>query len=260
MAGGAAQAAGINRAELEVCADPANMPFSNEQGQGFENRLAELIAKKLDVPLSYTWFPEDTGLVPNTLGNASCDLVMGYAQGTGLIEDTNPYYYTSYVLLYRQDDGSLVGVESLSDERLANKKIGVFARTPPMSIMAINGLMGNAKTFEMTSESGNPTADMIQEIASGQLDAGILWGPLGGYYAKDSRVPLTLAPLVKEKAGPLMVYGITMGVRPGEPEWKHTINTLIAKNQADINTILLDYNIPLLDQDGMPIEGATAER
>ena len=266
MGGAAAQVSSqvstLDPSELVVCADPSNLPFSNAQGEGFENKLAELIANKLDVPLTYLWFPEESGLIPNTMGNASCNLVMGYAQGTGLIEDTNPYYYTSYVLLYRKGDESLEGVENLSDKRLAGKKIGVFARTPPMSIMAINGLMGNAKTFSLVSGSDgkNPAAEMIDEIASGALDAGILWGPHGGYYARESEAPLALVPLVKEKAGPIMVYGITMGIRPKKPEWKHTLNRLIAENEADINAILLSYNVPVLDQNGTPVQAATAER
>jgi hypothetical protein len=101
---------------------------------------------------------------------------------------------------------------------------------------------------------------MIDEIASGELDAGILWGPHGGYYARESEAPLALVPLVKEKAGPIMVYGITMGIRPKEPEWEHTLNRLIAENEADINAILLSYNVPVLDQNGTPIKAATAER
>jgi quinoprotein dehydrogenase-associated probable ABC transporter substrate-binding protein len=246
---------------LRVCADPDNMPFSDAKGEGFENKLAELIAEKLGSRLEYSWFPEATGYVPNTMGRDACDLVMGYAQGTGLIEDTNPYYYTSYVLIYRQDDGSLRGVDSLADPRLKGKRIGLFARTPPASILAMQGLVANAKPFDVRSdESGSKAAvAMIAEIASGELDAGLLWGPVGGYYAQRAEVPLTLVPLVKEKAGPSTIYGITMGVRPNEPQWKHTINKLIAESQNEINVILQGYNVPLLDDKGNLVT-ATAER
>ena len=116
---------------LRVCADPDNMPFSNDKGEGFENKLAKLIADRLDLKLVYTWFPEDTGYVPNTVGENACAMVMGYAQGTGLIEDSNPYYYASYVLITRADDAALDGVMSLSDPRLKSKRIGLVARTPP---------------------------------------------------------------------------------------------------------------------------------
>ena len=245
---------------LRVCADPDNMPFSNDKGEGFENKLAELIAEKLGDQLDYSWFTESTGYVPNTMGREACDLVMGYAQGTGLIEDTNPYYYTSYALIHRQDDQSLAGVERLSDPRLKGKKIGLFARTPPASILAMLGLA--AKPFEVDAdESASKAAQaMIAQIASGELDAGILWGPVGGYYAERSAVPLRLVPLVKENAGPRTIYGITMGVRPNEPQWKHTINKLLAENQAGIYAILEGYNVPVLDENGNLVAAAAAER
>jgi len=144
---------------LRVCADPDNLPFSNEKGEGFENKLAELIAERLGDTLKYSWFTETTGYVPNTIGKNACDLVMGYAQGTGLIEDTNPYYYTSYVLITREDDKDLEGVESLSDPRLKNKRIGLLARTPPASLLAMRGLIYTAKPFEsQTSENQGKAA------------------------------------------------------------------------------------------------------
>jgi mxaJ protein len=253
-----ARAAGV----LRVCADPDNMPFSNEKGEGFENKLAELIAEKLGDELGYSWFSESTGYVPQTMGREACDLVMGYPQGTGLIDDSNPYYYTSYALIYRQDDQSLTGLDNLSDPRLKGKKIGLFARTPPASLLAMYGLAGNAKPFEVNAdESASKAAQkVIAEIASGEVDVGVLWGPVGGYYAEQSSVPLKLVPLVREKAGPRAVYPITMGVRPNDPQWKHSINKVLAENQAGIYAILEGYNVPVLDENGNPISGAAAER
>ena len=253
-----ARSAGV----LRVCADPDNMPFSNDKGEGFENKLAELVAEKLGDQVAYSWFSESTGYVPNTMGQEACSLVMGYAQGTGLIDDTNPYYYTSYVLIYRQGDQSLAGVDRLSDRRLKGKRIGLFARTPPASILAMNGLAANAKPFEVdTDQSAAKVAQaMIAEIASGELDAGILWGPVGGYYSEQSSVPLKLMPLVKENAGPSTIYGITLGVRPNEPQWKHTINKVLAENQAAIYAILDGYNVPVVDKNGNPVTAAAAER
>jgi quinoprotein dehydrogenase-associated probable ABC transporter substrate-binding protein len=247
---------------LRVCADPQNLPFSNEKGEGFENKLVDLIAAKLDLHVSYTWLPQVVGHVATLPDDTDCDLLMGYAQGTGLIEDTNPYYRTSYVLIYRQNDKSLAGVENLADDRLKSKKIGILARTPPVSIMAMNGLMANARSFEATGDrnAAGAVADVIAAIASGEIDAGILWGPLGGYYAQNAKVPLALVPLVKEKAGPATIYPITMGVRPNEPEWKHKLNKLIAENQADIYAMLSEYNVPLLDENGNLIKTSTAER
>ena len=247
---------------LRVCADPDNMPFSNEKGEGFENKLAELIAERLGNDLEYTWFAENTSYLPNTIGTGACDLVMGYAQGTDLIEDTNPYYHTSYVLITREDDEALKGVESLSDPRLKQKRIGIFARTPPASILAMHGLTSHAKPFENTTGESQAQAAkaMIEEIAAGELDAGLLWGPVGGYYAQRAEVPLKVTPLVKESAGPTTFYGITMGVRPNEPQFKHEINKVLADNQQDINVILQGYNVPLLDREGDVIASGSASQ
>jgi len=247
---------------LRVCADPDNMPFSNDKGEGFENKLAELIAERLGSDLEYTWFAENTGYLPNTIGTGACDLVMGYAQGTDLIEDTNPYYHTSYVLITREDDEALKGVESLSDPRLKQKRIGIFARTPPASILAMHGLTSHAKPFENTTGESQAQAAkaMIEEIAAGELDAGLLWGPVGGYYAQRAEIPLRVTPLVKESAGPTTFYGITMGVRPNEPQFKHEINKVLADNQQDINVILQGYNVPLLDREGDVIASGSASQ
>jgi quinoprotein dehydrogenase-associated probable ABC transporter substrate-binding protein len=257
-----AQSDSVGTTAVRVCADPNNLPFSNEKGEGFENKLAELIASKLNMQVAYTWLPQAMGQIAQLPGNGQCDILMGYAQGMGVVEDTNPYYRTSYVLIYRRHDQSLAGLLSLSDDRLKSKKIGIIARTPPTSSMAMNGLMANAKSFEVNADRtpASPAADVIAAIASGEIDAGILWGPLGGYYAQRSKEPLAIVPLVKEKAGPPTIYGITMGVRPDEPEWKHKLNKLIAENQGDINAMLLAYDVPLLDEDGNLIKAPTAER
>jgi quinoprotein dehydrogenase-associated probable ABC transporter substrate-binding protein len=247
---------------VRVCADPDNMPFSNAKGEGFENKLAELIASKLNDTLQYTWFSESSGYVPNAIGNDACDLIMGYAQGTGLIDDSNPYYRTSYVLIYRQGDLDLAGADRLSDPRLKGKRIGVFARTPPASLLALYGLAGDAEPFEVNAgESASKAAEaMIGKIASGKLDAGILWGPVGGYYAQRADVPLSMVPLVKENAGPSTIYGITLGLRPDDPQWKHQINKVIAENEHEIDGILQSYNVPVLDEDGNLIAPSAAER
>ena len=257
----AAQSAPLAAAQaLRVCADPDNMPFSNDKGEGFENKLADLIAESLGQELEYTWASESSGYVPNTLGEGACDLVMGYAQGTGLIEDTNPYYYTSYALITREDDPDLAGVDTLSDPRLRGKRIGLFARTPPASILAMHGLVSNAKPFEVSStESPSQAAEaVIGEIVSGELDAALLWGPIGGYQAARTKVPLRVVPLVKESAGPNTIYPITMGVRPNEPQWKHQINKLLTDSRQEINAILREYNVPVLNQKGERIVAGTS--
>jgi quinoprotein dehydrogenase-associated probable ABC transporter substrate-binding protein len=239
----------VDRSQLRVCADPGNIPFSNDKSEGFENKIADLIAKELGVPVSYTFFPQATGFVRNTLNAGACDLVMGTAQGEELMQNTNHYYKSSYVLVAKPDS-PLAKVDSLDDPVLKDAAIGIIAGTPPATIMAMNGLMGKARPYSLVVDRRfeAPAADMIADIASGAIDIGVLWGPMGGYYAKNSTPPLTVTPLVHETKGPKMSYRITMGMRRGEPEWKRQINELIAKKQNDINAILLSYGVPLLDE------------
>jgi quinoprotein dehydrogenase-associated probable ABC transporter substrate-binding protein len=239
----------VDRSQLRVCADPANIPFSNEKSEGFENKIAELIAGELGIPVTYTWFPQAIGFVRNTLGAGLCDLVIGAAQGEELMQNTNHYYRSSYVLVVKPGSG-LENLESLDDPRLKEKSIGVIAGTPPATVMAMNGLMGKVHPFPLTVDRRfeAPAEKMIGEIVSGELDVGVLWGPMGGYYASRSQPKLVVIPMVKETKGPRMSYRITMGMRRNEPEWKNQINELIAKKQHDINAILLSYGVPLLDE------------
>jgi quinoprotein dehydrogenase-associated probable ABC transporter substrate-binding protein len=240
----------VVRSELRVCADPANMPFSNDKGEGFENKLAELVGKVLKIPVTYTWFPQATGFIRNTLGAKTCDLVMGYAQGDELVLNTNHYYTAAYVLTVRSDS-ALTSVESLEDSRLQDKSIGVIAGTPPSTNLAIYGLMGKVRPFQLMVDRRffSPAEDMISQVASGELDAGILWGPIGGYYAKTSKVPLKVIPLVKERQGPRLTYRITMGVRQSDANWKRDLNRIIAEHQGEIDAILASYGVPVVKGD-----------
>ncbi len=239
----------VDRSVLRVCADPANLPFSSTDRDGFEDKLAALLGETLGIPVLYTWFPQATGFVRNTLRAHKCDIVMGYAQGHELVQNTNHYYRSAYVLLYRADS-ELQGVESLDDSRLQGKRIGIVAGTPPATILALNGLIGHAKPFHLHVDRrySSPGEEMVAEVASGELDAGILWGPIGGYYAKLNEVPITVVPLTKETKGSRMSFRITMGIRPNEPDWKHQLNEFIATHQDEINAILLDYGVTLLDE------------
>lgn len=243
----------VDRSALRVCADPADLPFSNQAGEGFENKIAELLAERLEVPLLYTWFPQVTGFVRNTLRANKCDVIIGYAQGDELVQNTNAYYRSSYALVYRPGS-EIDGVESLSDKRLKGRKLGIVAGTPPATIMAREGLMATSKPYHLVVDRRftSPAEDMIGEVASGVIDGAVLWGPMAGYYAKNNGAPLKVVPLVKEAAGPRTIYRITMGLRPNEPEWKHQLNRLIEENQAAINDILLSYGVPLIDEQGQP--------
>ncbi|MBV8184419.1 MAG: substrate-binding domain-containing protein [Hyphomicrobiales bacterium] len=234
---------------LRVCADPRNMPFSTQAGDGFENKLAELFAHKLGKDLAYEWYPQATGFVRMTLMQRRCDVVMGYPLGDDLVQPTNPYYRSAYALVFKPGTG-LEGIETLEDPRLKDKRIGVVAGTPPSDNMASAGLMARAKPYPLVIDTryDSSAQAMIHDLESGEIDLGVLWGPIAGYYAKQAKSPLSLVLLTKEKSGPSMTYRIVMGVRRSDQDWKRELNSLIAANQKEINQLLLSYGVPLLDE------------
>src|ERR1700726_4286227 len=246
---------------LRVCADPRNLPFSNEKGEGFENKLAEFLAAKLGKKLSYTYFPQATGFVRMTLGSYRCDIIMGFPQGDDQAQLTVPYYRTTYALAFKPGSG-LEDVTTISDPKLKDKRIGVVAKTPPSTNMAMNGLLAHAKSYPLfvDTRSDSSAQAMMDDLAKGDIDCGILWGPLAGYYAARANPPLVVVPLVKEKTGPQMTFRIGMGVRPSDQEWKRTLSRLIKENQAEINRLLISYNVPILDEANMPITTETLSK
>ena len=239
---------------LRVCADPNNLPFSNDKGEGFENKIAEFLAGKLGKGLAYTYYPGTTGFVRLTLMSHKCDVIMGFPQGDDLVQPTNPYYRTAYALVFKPGP-ALDGIDTLSDPRLQGKRIGIVARTPPSTYLALNGLIGAAKPYPLVVDTrfDSSTDLMMKDISSGEVDLGILWGPYAGAFAKRAGVPVSVVPLVKESGGPKMVYRMVMGVRASDQDWKRLLNRLIAENQAEISKILLDYGVPLLDEKDQPI-------
>ena len=246
---------------LRVCADPRNLPFSNEKGEGFENKLAELFAAKLQKTLDYMYFPQATGFVRVTLGAHRCDVIMGFPQGDDLVQGTNPYYRTAYALISKQGSG-LEDVTALNDARLKGKHIGIVAGTPPGTNMAANGLMANAKPYPLMIDTrvDSSAQAMVKDLTKGEIDAGVLWGPMAGFYAKKSDPPLHVTPLVNEKTGPQLVYRIGMGVRRADQNWKRLLNRLIQESQPEINKILADYGVPLLDENNQPITVGAATK
>ena len=246
---------------LRVCADPRNLPFSNEKGEGFENKLAELFADKLQKKLDYMYFPQATGFVRMTLAAHRCDVIMGFPQGDDLVQGTNPYYRTAYALIAKPGSG-LETIASLSDERLKGKRLGIIAGTPPATNMAANGLMANARPYPLMIDTriDSSAGAMIKDLAAGEIDAGVLWGPMAGYYAKQANPQLHVSPLLNETSGPQMIYRIGMGVRPADQNWKRLLNRLIKENQAEINKILLDFGVPLLDESDRPLGAETAKK
>jgi quinoprotein dehydrogenase-associated probable ABC transporter substrate-binding protein len=234
---------------LRVCDDPHNMPFSTQSGEGFENKLAELLAQKLGKALAYEWYPQAPGFIRNTLLARRCDLVIGYPLGDDLIQPTNPYYRSAYALVFKPGKG-LDGIEALEDPRLKDKHVGIVAGTPPANNMAAAGLMANAKPYPLVIDTrvDSSTQAMIHDLEAGVIDVAVLWGPIAGYYAKQESPPLSISLLTNEKVGPSMTYRIVMGVRRSDQEWKRQLNSLIAENQKEIDHLLLSYGVPLLDE------------
>jgi len=246
---------------FRACGDPRNLPFSNDKGEGFENKLAELLAAKLGKKLSYTYFPQATGFVRMTLGSYRCDVIMGFPQGDDQAQVTVPYYRTTYALVTKQGSG-LEDVTTIGDPRLKDKRIGIVARTPPSTNMAMNGLLANAKSYPLfiDTRADSSAQAMMDDLAKGEIDCGILWGPMAGYYANKADPPFVVVPLTKETTGPPMTFRIGMAVRPAEQEWKRTLNKLIMENQEEINKLLISYNIPILDETSKSITAATLSK
>jgi len=248
---------------LRVCQDPNNLPFSNEAGQGFENKIAELFAQKLGWKLEYFSFPQRMGFIRNTLRfklpgeQYRCDLVIGVPAGYDQVSPTRPYYRSTYVLVYPQG-GKLEGthsaldLEALAPDKLKGLSIGVFDRSPASHWLVRHGLLDNAVPYRMLNADPDyyPGEIIENDLASGKLDAAIVWGPIAGFFAKRVSHPqLVLVPLPSEPALRLD-YEIAMGVRFGEREWRANVDRLIAENQKDIEKILREYSVPLLDADG----------
>ncbi len=256
-AGAAPGAAQQSEAPLEmidpkvfrVCADPHDLPFSDMAGEGFENKIAELFAKELGKTVAYTWYPNAPGFVRNTLAVYKCDIIMGVPQGDDLVQLTNPYYHTAYALVFKPGR-DLDEVETLGDPRLKDKRIGIVAGTPPATHMTLLGLMSKAKPYPLVVDTryDSSAAAMIKDITDGVIDAGVLWGPLAGYYAKHADTPIKIVPLLKERNNPRMTYRIGMGVRYTDQNWKRELNRLIRAKQSDVNALLQTYGVPLLDE------------
>jgi quinoprotein dehydrogenase-associated probable ABC transporter substrate-binding protein len=243
----------VDRSALRVCADPNNLPFSNEKGEGFENKIAELLAAELDVPVRYTWFPDSVGFIRSTLNARTCDLVVGTVAGNELLQNTNPYYRSVYSIVYRSD--STKAPESIDDPVLQTASIGIVAGTPPATILAQKGLLGQLRSYPLVVDTrfDSPARRLVHDVAAGEVDVGIVWGPIAGYFAKHESPPLAVMPLRIAESHLRLDFRITMGVRPNEPEWKRKINSLIRKKQPEITQILLEYGVPLLDEKGEPI-------
>jgi ABC-type amino acid transport substrate-binding protein len=186
---------------------------------------------------------------------------MGFPQGDDQAQVTVPYYRTTYALVTKRGSG-LEDVTTIDDPKLKEKRIGIVARTPPSTNMAMNGLLARAKSYPLfvDTRADSSAQAMMDDLAHGDIDCGILWGPMAGYYASKVDPPYVVTPLTKEKTGPPMTFRIGMAVRPADQEWKRTLNKLIMENQTEINKLLISYNIPILDETNVPITSETLSK
>ncbi|WP_232629405.1 rare earth element methanol dehydrogenase accessory protein XoxJ [Methylobacterium sp. Leaf118] len=237
---------------LRVCSDPANMPFSQRKGDGFENKIAAIVADELKVKLRYYWLTQGPGFVRNTLGTGLCDLIIG-TSGGDVVQPTNPYYRSAYALVMRK--GEMDGLKGLDDPRLKDKRIGIVAGTPPVARLTELGLVGERTTpyapyaFSPDRKHQTIAAEIIADLAEKKIDVAVLWGPAAGWLARQSGVPMEVAPLIHEPGRPALTFRVSMGVRQNENDWKRSINTVLRKRRADIERVLRDYDVPLLAEE-----------
>ena len=245
---------GASARELRVCADPNNLPFSNERGEGFENKIAELIAQELDARVSYTWWAERRGFIRNTLDAGSCDLVPGTTNGIEMLRTTRPYYRSGFAFVTRADGSQ---ISSLDDPVLRQMKIGIQligedgSNPPPAEALARRGLVDNVRGYSVYGDyrDENPTSAIIDAVAKGDIDVAIVWGPVASYFASREGVPLRVTLVKPQNDGPRlpMVFDINMGVRKDDPQLRDEINAALAKLQPRIDAVLTSYNIPRAD-------------
>ncbi|MCB1955328.1 MAG: quinoprotein dehydrogenase-associated putative ABC transporter substrate-binding protein [Rhodocyclaceae bacterium] len=260
LSGAALADEGMPHKNLRVCKDPNNMPFANQKGEGFEDRIAELFGRKLGVEVEYFTFPQRLGFIRNTLRykipgqDYPCDIVMGVPAGWGQVDSTKPYYRSTYVLVFAPGRSGLEGVKTEEDflalpkDKLAKLKIGLFDRSPGSAWVAHHDLVDSGVPYKTMNPNPDEYPGQIVErdLAEGKIDVAVVWGPVGAYYVKRVASPeLRAVPLVSEE-GVRFDYEIAMGVRRGEPEWKAMVERFLDENQTEITAILDDYGVPTL--------------
>jgi mxaJ protein len=238
-----------------VCADPNNLPFSNRAQQGFENKIAEVLAKDLGARVEYTWWAQRRGFIRNTLNAETCDVVMGVPSSFDLALVSSPYYRSSYVFVSRRD--SNLRIRSFDDPALRRVRIGVQlvgddgANTPPVHALSSRGIVGNLKGYTVYGDYSKPapTADIIDAVARGDIDVAIVWGPTAGYFAKRERLPLTLTPVTPQIDLPFLpfVYDISLAVRRKDKAFRDTLDAVLLRERPAIRKILDDYGIPRIE-------------
>jgi mxaJ protein len=246
----AADATG-NKRILRVTSDPNNLPFSNEKREGFENKIAELVAKELDAELRYSWRAQRRGFFRETLKEDRADLVLGVPAHFDMALTTAPYYRSSYVFVYRKDRN--LGLHSLDDPALHKLKIGVQmigndeTNTPPAHALAHRGIVDNVVGYTLYGDyrEPNPPARIVEAVVKGEVDVAVIWGPLAGYFAKHASVPLEVVP-VSPAADPNLpfTFSIAMGVRKSDKPLHDEIDGVLQRKRKEIDAILDEYGVP----------------
>lgn len=239
---------------LRVCADPNDLPFSNRAEQGFENKIAALLGRELNLPVHYTWHPQGQGFVRKTLGAGSCDVIIGVPSDYGPVRTTKPYYRSTYVFIYRTD--RQLTLKSLDDTALRRVKIGVqtigddYQNTPPAQALAARGIIDNVAGFPIFANYAlpNPESRIIDAVISRQIDVAIVWGPLGSYFAARSSASLTVVPLpsAMDASGMQFTFDIAMGVRRADTLLISILDRLLERKRPAIERILAEYNVPIV--------------
>jgi mxaJ protein len=237
---------------LRICADPNNLPFSNQKGEGFENKIASLIADDMHLPVEYTWWAQRRGFFRNTLKAGLCDVVIGVPNSFEMAATTQPYYRSTYVFVTRRDRN--LDVKSFDDPELRNLTIGVQmigddgANAPPVHALNNRGIVSNLKGYTLYGDyrQDSPPARIVDAVAKKDVDIAVVWGPLAGYFAKKENVPLEIRPVSPEIDLPYLpfVYDISVGVRRGEDELKGKIDEILSRRHNDIRQILDAYGVP----------------
>ncbi|HEV7595309.1 MAG TPA: substrate-binding domain-containing protein [Gemmatimonadaceae bacterium] len=245
--------------ELKVCADPNNLPFSNERQQGFENKIAELVARDLSAKVRYSWWAQRRGFVRNTLNSHECDLLIGVPSSFERTSTTIPYYRSTYVFVTKRD--RRLRIASFDDPVLRKLRIGVqmigddFTNTPPAHALSKRNIIQNVRGYSVYGDyrQPNPPARIIDALVKGDIDVAIAWGPLAGYFAKRAPVPLEIAPVAPQIDLPFLpfVFDISMGVRRGDNALRDQLNTIIIRRRGDIDRILDQYGVPRVNSVGI---------
>lgn len=240
-------------AALRVCSDPNNLPFSNARREGFENRIAELVARDLGRRVEYVWMPQRRGFLREGLGAGRCDLIAGTPKLEPVLA-TEPYYRSAYVFVSRRDRG--LDLRSLKDPRLRDLRIGVHLigddgwNTPPAHVLAAQGIVANVVGYSILGDYAepDPPARLIEAVARGDVDVAVAWGPLAGFFARRSAVPLRIEPVAdRTDFIPLVLeYPIGMAVRPENRTLRDRINAILARRRSEISAILDSYGVPRL--------------